>query len=115
MVLRDAYRLPRRTAVGIVLGTLGAVLALLSGVAAAVGLERALTFWNDQMALLPWGLHRVLGITVYLSIPTSIPRYSVIAGAVLALAGSALAFTRRSGRNSFGEVVESAGSGSTEL
>jgi len=56
-----------------------------------------------------------LGITVYLSIPTSIPRYSVIAGAVLALAGAALAFTRRTGRNSSGEVVESAGSGSTEL
>lgn len=115
MALRDAYRLPRRTAAGIVLATLGAVLALLSGVVAAIGLERALTFWNDQLALLPWGLHRILGITVYLGIPTSIPRYSAIAGVVLALAGAAFAVIRRTSRNSSGEVVESAGSGSTEL
>ena len=38
-------------------------------VVAAIGLEAALTAWNDQMALLPWGLSRILGITVYLDIP----------------------------------------------
>jgi hypothetical protein len=97
MVLRDGYRLPRRAALGSVVAALGAVLALLSGMVAAIGLERALTFWNDQLALLPWGLHRILGITVYLSIPTSIPRYATIAGAVLTLAGLALAVTRRPG------------------
>ena len=35
------------------------------------GWRRALTVWNDQMALLPWGLSRILGITVYLGIPPS--------------------------------------------
>ncbi|MFC7485106.1 hypothetical protein ACFQX7_40615 [Luedemannella flava] len=35
---------------------------------ATIGLERALTVWNDQLALLPWGLSRILGITVHLGI-----------------------------------------------
>jgi hypothetical protein len=93
MVLRDGYQLPRRAALGIVLATVGAALAVLAGLVAAIGLERALTFWNDQLTLLPWGLSRILGITVYLGIPTSIPWYAAIAGAVLTLAGLALAGT----------------------
>ena len=35
----------------------------------SIGLETALTVWNDEMGLLPWGLARILGITVYLDIP----------------------------------------------
>ena len=55
---------------------------------AAVGLEDALTVWNDQLALLPWGLSRILGITVYLGIPVALPWYLVGAGAVLGAARS---------------------------
>ena len=34
----------------------GLTLAVVAGGVAAIGLEQALTVWNDQMALLPWGL-----------------------------------------------------------
>jgi hypothetical protein len=91
VVLRDGYGLLRRRALGRVLAALGVPLVLLGALVTALGLERALTFWNDQMALLPWGMARILGITTYLGIPTSLPRYVTILGAVLLLAGLALA------------------------
>ena len=59
------------------------------------GLESALTTFNDQMALLPLGLSRILGITVHLGIPTEIPLYLVIAGAGLALIGFVLGAARK--------------------
>jgi hypothetical protein len=55
-----------------------------------MGLERALTIWNDQMALLPWGLSRILGITTYLGIPTSLPLIAMVVGIVCVLVGLAL-------------------------
>jgi Glycosyl hydrolase family 67 C-terminus len=91
VVLRDGYGLPRRRALGRVLAALGVPLVLLGVLVTALGLERALTFWNDQLALLPWGMARILGITTYLGIPASLPRYVTILGAVLLLAGLALA------------------------
>lgn len=60
---------------------------MLGALVQALGLESALTTWNDQMALLPWGLSRILGITVYLGIPDSLPLVAVVAGAALVLAG----------------------------
>jgi len=72
--------LNRRRSAGRVLVVLGAVLS-------AVGLERALTAWNDEMALLPWGLSRILGITVFLDIPPSLPQFVSLAGGLLFLAG----------------------------
>ena len=63
---------------------------LLAGLVAAIGLERALTIWNDQMALLPWGLSRILGITVHLGIPPSLPTVAAVAGLAVAAAGSLL-------------------------
>ncbi|WBB71854.1 hypothetical protein O7602_19170 [Micromonospora sp. WMMD1128] len=95
VVLRDRYRLARRRAVGVTLAAAGVPLAVLAGLVAWVGLERALTVWNDQMALLPWGLSRILGITVYLGIPTSLPGYAATAGAVLTAAGLLLSVGRR--------------------
>ena len=50
---------------------------------ALVGLERALTAWNDQVGLLPWGLSRILGITVYLGIPADTAWWAAGFGAVL--------------------------------
>ena len=46
------------------------------------------------MALLPWGLSRILGITVYLGIPTSLPLYAVVFGAVLTMSGGLLVIGR---------------------
>ena len=69
----------------------GLALAVVAGGVAAIGLERALTIWNDQMALLPWGLSRILGITVYLGIPPSSAGVLAVVGLVVAAVGVALA------------------------
>jgi hypothetical protein len=93
LVLRDRYGLLRRRAVGATLVAIGVPLGLLAGLVAAIGLERALTMWNDQLALLPWGLSRILGITVYLGIPPSLPLAAATAGAVLIAVGALLALS----------------------
>jgi hypothetical protein len=80
----------RRAAGGRVLVASGAPLLVLGGLLAVIGLEQALTWWNDQLALLPWGLSRILGITVYLEIPAVLPLVVAGVGAVLVLAGAAL-------------------------
>ncbi|SCL28712.1 Glycosyl hydrolase family 67 C-terminus [Micromonospora pallida] len=95
VVLRDRYGLRRRSAVGSTLTAVGVPLGVLSGLVAVVGLERALTVWNDQLALLPWGLSRILGITVHLGIPTDFPGYTAGAGATLAAVGLLLSLGRR--------------------
>ncbi|MDG4809426.1 hypothetical protein O7634_21985 [Micromonospora sp. WMMD1120] len=87
VVLRDRYGLRRRSAVGLTLTAVGVPLGVLSAVVSAVGLERALTVWNDQLALLPWGLSRILGITVHLGIPAQLPAYAAAAGTALAAGG----------------------------
>jgi hypothetical protein len=90
-VLRQRYGLLRRMAVGRTMLAGGLTLAVLAGGVAVIGLEKALTVWNDQMALLPWGLSRILGITVYLGIPTSLPAALSVTGLVVALLGTAAA------------------------
>ncbi|MGS2619664.1 hypothetical protein ACVCAH_35050 [Micromonospora sp. LZ34] len=95
VVLRDRYGLRRRRAVGLTLTAAGVPLGMLSGLVAVVGLERALTVWNDQMALLPWGLSRILGITVHLGIPTALPVYAALAGAALTAVGLLVSLGRR--------------------
>ncbi|HET7900013.1 MAG TPA: hypothetical protein VFL59_02425 [Candidatus Nanopelagicales bacterium] len=90
MAMRDAYGASRRGAWGRLLVACGVPLLLLGGLVAAIGLETALTAWNDQMALLPWGLSRILGITVYLGIPTELPVYVAALGGLLAMLGTAL-------------------------
>lgn len=87
---RYAYGVTRRGAWGRLLVACGVPLLLLGGLVTAIGLETALTAWNDQMALLPWGLSRILGITVYLGIPTELPAYVAVLGGLLALVGAAL-------------------------
>ncbi|GAB1510198.1 hypothetical protein JCM33774_22400 [Actinophytocola sp. KF-1] len=80
----------RRAATGRVLVAAGTPLLALGGLVAAIGLEQAMTLWNDQLALLPWGLSRILGITVYLEIPAVLPVVVAGAGAALVLAGAVL-------------------------
>ncbi|GAA1965003.1 hypothetical protein [Agromyces allii] len=79
-----------RRAIGVVTTACGAAIAAVAGLVAAIGLEAALTAWNDQMALLPWGLSRILGITVYLDIPTDAAWWAMLAGLVVVVLGAAL-------------------------
>jgi hypothetical protein len=95
VVLRQRYGLLRGRAAGATMTAAGATLALLAGLVAAIGLERALTVWNDQLALLPWGLSRILGITVYLGIPPSLPTVAAVTGLAVAAAGTLLLWLRR--------------------
>ncbi|WDZ82737.1 hypothetical protein [Micromonospora cathayae] len=95
LILRDRYGLRRRSAVGWTLTAAGVPLGVLSGLVAVIGPERALTVWNDQLALLPWGLSRILGITVHLGIPTGLPGYAAGVGAAGAAVGLLLALGHR--------------------
>lgn len=95
VVLRRAYGLRSARAVGLTAVAGGLTLAIAAGAVAAIGLEHALTVWNDQMALLPWGLSRILGITVYLGIPTWLPAALAVVGVVVAVVGVVLALLGR--------------------
>ncbi|WP_367130745.1 hypothetical protein [Saccharothrix sp. HUAS TT1] len=90
--LRDG--LGRAAAAGRVLAAVGAPLAALGALVTALGLDRALTAWNDQLALLPWGLSRILGISAHLGIPTALPVYALVAGAVAVSVGAVLMLSR---------------------
>ncbi|KQT02482.1 hypothetical protein [Cellulomonas sp. Leaf395] len=95
LVLRRAYGLGTVRSLGATLVAGGLALAVVAGVVAAVGLERALTVWNDQMALLPWGLSRILGITVHLGIPPSSATVLAVVGLVVAAVGTGLTLLGR--------------------
>lgn len=86
------YGLGAGQSLGRVLVAGGAPVVAFGGLVSAMGLERALTVWNDQMALLPWGLSRILGITVFLDIPPSLPRIVTAAGGAVVAAGALLAW-----------------------
>ncbi len=89
-----AGRLGARRATGAVLAAVGAGLAVPAAIVGAVGLEQALTVWNDQLGLLPWGLARILGITTYLEIPDDTAWWAAAFGAALLVAGVLLALLR---------------------
>ncbi|WP_433363189.1 hypothetical protein ACQPZX_31665 [Actinoplanes sp. CA-142083] len=94
-VLRTHYGWSRRGVTGAILLAAGLPVLAIGALIWSAGLERSLTVWNDQMALLPWGLHRILGIVTYLGIPPQLPVWLTVAGALLVIAG--LATARRSG------------------
>ncbi len=77
-------------ALGNLLLAVGAVLLALGLVPALAGLEKTLTAINDEMAVLPLGLSRILGITTHLDIPLELPDYLMAAGGVLLLLGGLL-------------------------
>jgi hypothetical protein len=79
-------------AFGPALAAAGTPVALLGGVMWAAGLEDSLAVWNDEMALLPWGMHRILGITGFLDLPLWIPKaITALGGALVAAGGLAAA------------------------
>lgn len=88
-------QLGARRATGAVLAAVGLGLSIPAVVVALVGLETALTAWNDELGLLPWGLSRILGITVYLDIPPETPWLAAAFGGLLALVGGILSISRR--------------------
>lgn len=87
-------RLGARRATGVVLAAVGAGLAVPAAIVAVVGLEQALTVWNDQLGLLPWGLARILGITTYLEIPDATAWWAAAFGTLLCASGLLLALLR---------------------
>ena len=72
---------------GNLLLAVGAVFVALGLVPAVVGLDKTLTAINDEMAVLPLGLSRILGITTHLGIPQELPFYMMGFGAVLLALG----------------------------
>ncbi|MDW4574476.1 hypothetical protein R8Z57_16990 [Microbacterium sp. M3] len=86
-----AAQVRARRATGFVLAAVGAGLTIPAVAVGIAGLEAALTLWNDEMGLLPWGLSRILGITTYLEIPDATPWAAAAFGAVLLVVGVLLA------------------------
>ena len=94
VVLATAYGRRFRQALGAVLLGLGLPLVVLGALLSALGVERGLTALNDQMAILPMGLSRILGLTVHLGIPTALGGWLLSAGCAIALIGGVLAIGR---------------------
>ncbi|MCU7727778.1 hypothetical protein ODJ79_29010 [Actinoplanes sp. KI2] len=97
-VLRTRYCWSRRRVAGAVTLAGGLPMLALGALIWSVGLERSLTIWNDQMALLPWGLHRILGMVTYLGIPPQLPLWLLAVGALLTAVGLVLTWSVRQGR-----------------
>ena len=88
-----------RRATGAVLAGVGSGLGGVALFVAIYGLERALTVWNDQMGLLPWGLARILGITTYLEIPVDTAWWAAAVGGVMLVIGLLVRFIPRRTRS----------------
>jgi hypothetical protein len=84
-VLRTQYGWSRRRVAGGVALAAGVPMLALGALIWALGLERSLSAWNDQLALLPWGLHRILGIVTFLGIPPALPVWIAVTGAALSI------------------------------
>ena len=88
LTFRHVYAVSRLSAVGVPLLGIGLPLLALGGLLAGVGLETSLTTINDQLAVLPLGLSRILGLVTHLGIPRSLPVWLLQAGGVAALLGA---------------------------
>jgi hypothetical protein len=68
----------------------GALFVALGLAPSLAGLEKTLTAINDEMAVLPLGLSRILGITTHLGIPPELPIYLMAIGALFLSFGGLL-------------------------
>lgn len=97
--IRALYGQPRPAVVGELLLAGGVGLLSLGAVVGLAGLDPALTAINDELAVLPLGLSRILGMTTHLGIPPDLPLYIIALGLVLILVGWLLGRIRPSRRS----------------
>jgi hypothetical protein len=81
---------PRR-GVGAVLCAVGAAVAVPALLVAVIGIERALTVWDDRAGLLPWGLERIVAVTLRLDIPDTAVWWVAVSGLVVLVTGALMA------------------------
>jgi hypothetical protein len=86
-VSRNAYKATALYTSANLCVALGAVLVLNGVVIGVLGLETFLTGINNQMAVLPLSLSKVLGLTTHLNMTASLPTYGAACGAVLMVGG----------------------------
>ena len=92
---RSMFLQTRSAAVCMLLIVQGVQLILLGGISHWATLERSLTAVNDELAILPGGLSRIMGITTHLDIPTDIPIRIVYVGLVFAGTGLVIRLLRQ--------------------
>ncbi|MCR2809011.1 MULTISPECIES: hypothetical protein [unclassified Microbacterium] len=90
-----AGQIGRRRATGTILAGIGAAVFLAAVVVASTGAQAMLTAWNDELRLLPSGVARILGITVYSEIPAAAVWWAVGAGLLVTVVGVVLALPYR--------------------
>ncbi|MEJ2354187.1 MAG: hypothetical protein P8Y03_30810, partial [Anaerolineales bacterium] len=66
---------------------LGTMLVINGLVAGRIGLDSALTALNNEMAVMPLALSKILGITTHLGIPADLHFYAAGSGSLLILIG----------------------------
>jgi hypothetical protein len=86
-VSKNAYKAMAVDVIGNFFVALGAVLVFNGILTGVIGLETFLTAINNQMAVLPLSLSKVLGITTHLNMNPSLPTYGAACGVVLACGG----------------------------
>lgn len=80
-----------RRAIGAVLCAMGAAVALPALVVGVVGIEHALAVWDDRTGLLPWGLSRILAVTVRIDVPDAAVWWAAVGGLLMWVVGAVLA------------------------
>jgi hypothetical protein len=85
--IRKRFKHTQVSAVSIILIMQGIQLTLLGAVSHVATLEKSLTVISDELAVLPGGLSRILGITTHLNIPSGITAHLLYTGLGMAGAG----------------------------
>ena len=91
VVSRTVFSVSALQAVGNLFVSVGAVLLFNGLMIRAIGLEAFLTALNNEMAVIPLSLSKVLGITTHLNINPDLPVFVAVGGAILSLFGWILA------------------------
>jgi hypothetical protein len=93
--LRESYAVSRLSTLGNLMAALGVMLVINGLLGSLIGLDPALASVNNEMAVLPLALSKILGITTHLGIPPDLPFYAAGFGAVLVIIAAALSASRR--------------------
>ena len=78
------------SAIGMLSISIGAVLGFNGFAAEVIGLEAFVTSLNNEMAILPLSLSKILGMTTHLNIDPDLPIYAIACGAFLVFGGAIL-------------------------